>query len=83
MNAGKKICWSEIAKELNRRDDACLRRWKIIAPLEQQVAQKTLQIKYRECIRPNYVDISSRRRASLKMAVSCTDGQNSCLSGSC
>lgn len=69
---GEKIRWSEIAKKLNRRDDSCMRQWKVKAPTDKQLMQKTVHVKHRECLRTNYVDTLSRRRANVTVEVRST-----------
>ena len=65
LKLGRNICWADIGKELNQHDDACLKKWKVCAPVEQLDSQKTLQVK-RILLRPPYVDISNQRKSSLR-----------------
>ena len=43
--------WTEIGRELNRRDDDCRREWKKNAPHEDLMKYKTLRVKTLGCIK--------------------------------
>ncbi len=43
--------WTEIGRELNRRDDDCRRQWKKNAPHEDLMKYKTIRVKSASCIK--------------------------------
>ena len=62
-NAGKSIHWSEIGRELDRRDDACRRHWMSKATPDQLIQLKSLFLMSREGRKRKNVQRNSSTRA--------------------
>ena len=43
--------WTEVAQELNRRDDDCRREWMKKAGQEDLMLYKTLRVKSQKCVK--------------------------------
>lgn len=63
-NAGKCIHWSEIGRELNRRDDACRRHWMSKATPDQLIQLKSLFLMSREGRKRKNLQKNSATRTS-------------------